>query len=140
MSACATGAAIGMTVGGPVGGIVAGVLGAVVGGLGGSALAEVVDPTEVDGTEAKFEPAQNRAAGVYEAQTGAGISSVDEPVTHNSASAFVEDSSGSEKYHTPTHEEIAARAWSYYEAEGRSDGNDWRHWFQAESDLRGERY
>ena len=36
-------------------------------------------------------------------------------------------------------EDIAARAYQIYEREGRVDGRDAEHWFQAESELRAER-
>ena len=35
----------------------------------------------------------------------------------------------------PTHEEIANRAWKYFETEGRTDGHDFDDWVRAESDL-----
>jgi hypothetical protein len=35
----------------------------------------------------------------------------------------------------PTHEEIATRAWNYFEAEGKTDGHDFDDWIRAESDL-----
>ena len=35
----------------------------------------------------------------------------------------------------PDHEAIAARAWAYYESEGKPDGHDLRHWLQAEGEL-----
>lgn len=35
-------------------------------------------------------------------------------------------------------DEIARRAYSIYEREGRSDGRDMDHWFRAESELRAE--
>ncbi len=39
----------------------------------------------------------------------------------------------------PTSEEIAARAFSIYEREGRGDGRDTDHWLQAERELLEER-
>ncbi len=39
----------------------------------------------------------------------------------------------------PTHEEIAARAQSIYEREGRPQGRAMQHWLQAESQLIAER-
>jgi hypothetical protein len=39
----------------------------------------------------------------------------------------------------PTSEEIAARAFSIYEREGRGDGRDTDHWLRAERELLDER-
>jgi hypothetical protein len=35
----------------------------------------------------------------------------------------------------PTDEEIANRAWKYFEAKGNTDGHDFDDWVRAESDL-----
>jgi uncharacterized protein YcfJ len=35
----------------------------------------------------------------------------------------------------PTHEEIAERAWKYFETAGKTDGHDFEDWIRAESDL-----
>ena len=35
----------------------------------------------------------------------------------------------------PSHNDIAALAYSYWEAAGRRSGCDWEHWFRAERDL-----
>jgi hypothetical protein len=37
---------------------------------------------------------------------------------------------------TPTHDEIARRAYQLYEARGGAPGHDLADWFQAESELR----
>jgi len=37
---------------------------------------------------------------------------------------------------TPTREEIAALAYSYWEARGRQGGSPWEDWFRAERELR----
>jgi hypothetical protein len=47
---------------------------------------------------------------------------------------------GEPKHYEPlivpaTHEEIALRAWKYFEAEGRTDGHDFDDWVRAERDL-----
>jgi hypothetical protein len=39
----------------------------------------------------------------------------------------------------PSHHEIAALAYSYWEVAGRRSGCDWEDWFRAERDLRVER-
>ncbi len=40
------------------------------------------------------------------------------------------------KYHlSPTHEQIAERAWSYYAEEGHTDGHALSHWLRAEREL-----
>jgi len=36
----------------------------------------------------------------------------------------------------PSHHQIAALAYSYWEAAGRRSGRDWEDWFRAERDLR----
>jgi len=36
---------------------------------------------------------------------------------------------------TPTHDEIAALAYSYWESRGRSGGSPWEDWFRAEREL-----
>jgi hypothetical protein len=36
----------------------------------------------------------------------------------------------------PTQEEIAALAYSYWEARGRQNGSPWEDWFRAERELR----
>ncbi|MGP8246560.1 MAG: DUF2934 domain-containing protein [Bryobacteraceae bacterium] len=36
----------------------------------------------------------------------------------------------------PHHQEIAALAYSYWEAAGRRSGRDWEDWFRAERELR----
>ena len=36
---------------------------------------------------------------------------------------------------TPTHDEIARRAYELYEQRGRVHGRDWEDWFQAEGEL-----
>jgi len=35
----------------------------------------------------------------------------------------------------PTHEQIADRAWRYFEELGKTDGHDLDDWLRAESDL-----
>jgi len=42
-------------------------------------------------------------------------------------------------YPEPTHDEIAARAHSLYEKEGRPEGKAQEHWLKAESQLLAER-
>ena len=37
---------------------------------------------------------------------------------------------------TPTHDEIAALAFSYWEGRGRSGESPWEDWFRAESELK----
>jgi hypothetical protein len=39
----------------------------------------------------------------------------------------------------PTHEEIAARAYSIFEERGRPHGRDLEHWFEAEAQLAADR-
>lgn len=39
----------------------------------------------------------------------------------------------------PTNEEVAARAYSLYEAEGRRDGHAEDHWLRAEGEVMQER-
>jgi hypothetical protein len=36
----------------------------------------------------------------------------------------------------PAHEEVAARAWNLYDADGRQDGHDLDHWLRAEREVR----
>jgi hypothetical protein len=43
------------------------------------------------------------------------------------------------KIQEPTHDEIAARAQSIYEREGRPQGRAMQHWLQAETQLNAER-
>jgi hypothetical protein len=38
--------------------------------------------------------------------------------------------------HTPSREEIARRAYEYYERRGRTQGHDLEDWLKAESELR----
>jgi hypothetical protein len=40
----------------------------------------------------------------------------------------------------PSHHEIAALAYSYWEAAGRRHGRDWEDWFRAEQDLKAGRW
>lgn len=42
-------------------------------------------------------------------------------------------------YNEPTHEEIAALAQRFYEAEGRPNGKAMEHWLRAEAQLVSER-
>jgi hypothetical protein len=42
-------------------------------------------------------------------------------------------------YNEPTHEEIAALAQCFYEAEGRPNGKAMEHWLRAEAQLVSER-
>ena len=35
----------------------------------------------------------------------------------------------------PTHEEVAALAFSYWEARGKHGGSPWEDWFRAEQEL-----
>ncbi|MDB6171195.1 MAG: hypothetical protein JWL59_506 [Chthoniobacteraceae bacterium] len=37
---------------------------------------------------------------------------------------------------TPDHDDIASRAWSFYEASDRQDGHDLEHWLRAEQESR----
>ncbi|MFY9726465.1 MAG: DUF2934 domain-containing protein [Bryobacteraceae bacterium] len=37
---------------------------------------------------------------------------------------------------SPSHDEIATLAYSYWEARGRQGGSQWEDWFRAERDLR----
>lgn len=46
--------------------------------------------------------------------------------------------SGAEKDAGPAHERIAARAYQLWEAQGRPEGTDREHWFEAERQLRAE--
>ncbi len=39
---------------------------------------------------------------------------------------------------TPSHEELAARAYGLFLARGCQPGDEWRDWFQAEAELRRE--
>lgn len=36
----------------------------------------------------------------------------------------------------PSHSQIAALAYSYWEARGKQDGSQWEDWFRAERELR----
>lgn len=40
---------------------------------------------------------------------------------------------------SPTHDEIARRAYRLYEERGGGHGRDWEDWLQAELELRGNR-
>lgn len=40
---------------------------------------------------------------------------------------------------SPTHDEIARRAYGLYEQRGGGHGRDWEDWLQAELELRGNR-
>jgi len=45
------------------------------------------------------------------------------------------DTMQADKAAAPSATEIAALAHSYWEAEGRPEGDAWRHWLRAEADL-----
>ena len=104
----ATGAAVGMVVAGPVGSVVGALIGAVAGGFGGSAVGGLIDDPED--------------------QTAATTTPDAEPMPWHEIIP-----SG-----LPSHDEIALRAYSYYESEGRPDGRDVDHWLAAEDALKAE--
>lgn len=139
----ATGAALGAVLGGPIGGAIGAIVGAIAGGLGGSAVGEVIDPTQVNEawpgeqtdlhqkSEATDEslpeavPVVQRATLEEESDARGHIVPSGDPIPATSPSG-------------PVHEEIAQRAWSYYEASGKTDGHDQEDWLRAEAELKSE--
>lgn len=59
------------------------------------------------------------------------------PSPTTSASPSTVANSGKSRSAAPTHDEISARARQIWERNGRPDGRDEEHWFQAERELRG---
>lgn len=146
MGGVATGGAIGTVVAGPIGGVVGALIGAVAGGIGGSAVGEVIEPTQ-DNLSWENRLAGLEAEEAEEARHAASVSPAPESSTNGleevlyEHGAFLETAVGREveELSYPTHEEIAAQAWDYYEADGRMDGRDLDHWLRSENELKTRR-
>ncbi len=153
----ATGAAVGLIVGGPVGGVIGAVIGAVAGGLGGSAVGEAADPTILDEPTKdhlnRTDRAEHESASEYviapdghwerneitipPAETALepepiAIAAPAAPITNAAPTAIGSHAARSSEI---SHEAIAARAYSYYEAGGYREGHDVDDWLRSESEL-----
>jgi Protein of unknown function (DUF2934) len=137
-----TGAAVGMAVGGPVGGMVGALLGTIAGAFGGSVVGEAVDPTDLELTPPGAEKVPVETSSLEEPNLSpetrlAERSELTTPESPRPAILPEEEHVDSpEVRFVPTHDEIALRAWGYYEKDGYADGHDLEHWLRAEAEMR----